>query len=193
MACASRAKGQCGDLAVTSGGSAAAGLTSVQIEVFHETGVALSKKDRIAMVAETEQQRSQNGAAFARLLGKAWSDPAEKKKLLADPKTALTAVGFAIPTGATVKVLENTDHVMHVVDHPDSKTARFPAGKDPKTVLAAEGLAIPAGVAVNVVANTDKLIHVVLPLRPSAELSEAELEKVAGGAAGGPSIIRGYY
>ncbi len=145
------------------------------------------------MAAETEQQRSQNGVAFARLLGKAWSNPAEKQKFLADPNAALAAVGFVVPAGVAVKVLENTDHLMHVVNHPGSKTARFPAGKDPKAVLAADGLAVPAGVAVNVVENTDKLMHLVLPLPLSAELSEDELEKVAGGAAGGPAIIRPYY
>ena len=130
------------------------------------------------MIAETEQLRSQNGAAYAKLLGKVWSDAAEKSKFLADPKAALTNGGFAVPVGVTVKVAENTDNLIYVV----SDTALKKADKDLKAVLAAKGIAVPAGVAVKVLDNTDKLMHVVLPLPPSVELSEEDLEKVAGGA-----------
>jgi hypothetical protein len=60
----------------------------------------------------------------------------------------------------------------------------------PSRFWRADGLAVPAGVAVKVVENTDNLIHVVLPMPPSTELSEADLEKVAGGAAGGGRLSK---
>jgi hypothetical protein len=56
---------------------------------------------------------------------------------------------------------------------------------DPAAVLNENGLLLPAGVTVKVVENTDKLCHLTLPLAPSAaELSEEELEAVAGGFCG---------
>jgi hypothetical protein len=53
---------------------------------------------------------------------------------------------------------------------------------DPAAVAAAEGIAIPAGVKIVVHENKPGELHVVLPAKPSAELSDAELEGVAGGA-----------
>jgi hypothetical protein len=57
---------------------------------------------------------------------------------------------------------------------------------DPAAVLKEHGLIVPAGITVKVVENTDKLIHLTLPAAPSAaELSEQELQAVAGGFCGG--------
>ncbi len=53
---------------------------------------------------------------------------------------------------------------------------------DPAAVLAAEGFDLPAGVSFRVVANTDTLVNLVLPAKPT-DLSDADLEKAAGGAA----------
>lgn len=52
---------------------------------------------------------------------------------------------------------------------------------DPTAVLKAEGVEIPAGFTIRVLENTDKLINYVLPPNPNADLSDAELESVAGG------------
>jgi hypothetical protein len=49
------------------------------------------------------------------MVAKAWSDPAFKNRLLTDPKAALTAAGVSIPAGVTVKVVENTDKLVHLV------------------------------------------------------------------------------
>lgn len=51
---------------------------------------------------------------------------------------------------------------------------------DPVAVLQAEGVALPPGVQWRVVEDTTQLRHFVLPARP-AEVSDAELEQVAGG------------
>jgi hypothetical protein len=54
---------------------------------------------------------------------------------------------------------------------------------DPAAVLKAEGVKVelPAGMTLKVVENTDKVFHIVLPPKPT-ELSEEQLELVAGGA-----------
>ena len=67
-----------------------------------------------------------------------------------------------------------------------AKAWRDPAFKaeliaNPAAALKAEGIDVPAGMAVTVVENTDKLFHLVLPPVPTDELSEDDLEAVAGG------------
>jgi len=53
---------------------------------------------------------------------------------------------------------------------------------DPAAVLKENGLTPPTRVQLMVVENTDKVVHLVLPVKPAAqELSEEELEQVAGG------------
>jgi len=52
---------------------------------------------------------------------------------------------------------------------------------DPAAALKAEGVEIPAGYTVRVLENTDKVVNYVLPPNPNAELSDSELEAVAGG------------
>ena len=56
---------------------------------------------------------------------------------------------------------------------------------DPAAALKQEGLDIPEGLRIKVVENTDKLVHFVLPAKPSShELSDEQLDKVAGGFCG---------
>ena len=53
---------------------------------------------------------------------------------------------------------------------------------NPSAVLKEQGLEVSAGVQVRVVENTDQVIHLTLPAkRRDGELSEDELENVAGG------------
>jgi hypothetical protein len=54
---------------------------------------------------------------------------------------------------------------------------------DPKTVLKENGVEIPEDVEFRVVENTEEVVHLILPPEPSEQLSEEELEKVAGGNA----------
>jgi hypothetical protein len=56
---------------------------------------------------------------------------------------------------------------------------------DPATVLAAEGLATPPGAEIRVLENSAEVTYLVLPVRPASdEVSDAELEQVAGGYVG---------
>jgi hypothetical protein len=64
---------------------------------------------------------------------------------------------------------------------------------NPKEVLAREGIRVPAEVDVNVVENTDKLMYVILPVQPATrELTEEELEMIAGGS-GQPPVRMSYH
>ena len=60
---------------------------------------------------------------------------------------------------------------------------------DPQAVLKDAGVAVPAGVTVKVVENSASLFHLVLPPKPTGEISDGALDKVAGGAYTGGCII----
>ena len=51
---------------------------------------------------------------------------------------------------------------------------------DPAAIFKAEGVAVPAGLSIKAVEDTDIVLHFVIPPKP-AELSDEELDKVAGG------------
>ena len=52
---------------------------------------------------------------------------------------------------------------------------------DPAAVLAEHGLPVPPGVEVRAVENTDRVLYLTLPPAPSDELSDEQLDAVAGG------------
>ena len=66
-------------------------------------------------MAETNQD---NAAAYGKIVAKAWRDPAFKAKLLADPHAVLTNAGVPLPAGVTVKVVENSASLFHLVLPP---------------------------------------------------------------------------
>ena len=51
---------------------------------------------------------------WGQLVARAWADPAFKAKLLADPAGVLKENGLVPPAGITIKVVENTDKVLHL-------------------------------------------------------------------------------
>ena len=55
---------------------------------------------------------------FAKIIAKAWRDPAFKAELIANPAAALKAEGIDVPAGMTVTVVENTDKQFHLVLQP---------------------------------------------------------------------------
>jgi hypothetical protein len=65
-------------------------------------------------MADSEQDK----AKVAKMIVRAWRDPAFKARLLADPHGALKEAGVAVPAGATVKAVENTDKHFHLVLPP---------------------------------------------------------------------------
>jgi hypothetical protein len=60
----------------------------------------------------------ENDNQFAKIIAKAWRDPAFKAELIANPAAALKAEGIDVPDGVTVTVVENTDKQFHLVLPP---------------------------------------------------------------------------
>ena len=51
----------------------------------------------------------------SRVIGQAMSDPAFRKRLLADPAGTLKAAGVEVPDGVTIEVVEDTATRVHLV------------------------------------------------------------------------------
>jgi hypothetical protein len=79
----------------------------------------------------------QSFSQWGRIVAQAWQDDTFKRRLLLNPMSVLDEFGLDVPAGVQVRVVENTDHLMH--------------------------LTIPA-------------------TPPERELSDDDLEKVAGGS-----------
>jgi|SRR5208282_1597007 len=60
---------------------------------------------------------------WAQVVARAWSDAAFKKRLLAQPAAVLKEAGLESPEGSQVKVVENTDRVVHLVLPPAPELA----------------------------------------------------------------------
>ena len=56
-----------------------------------------------------------NHPGYSEVIAKAWSDPAFKARLKADPAGVLKAAGVPIPRDMKISVVENTPEVMHMV------------------------------------------------------------------------------
>ena len=52
---------------------------------------------------------------------------------------------------------------------------------DTAGTLKAEGVELPPGQIVKAVENTDTVFHLIIPAKPNSELSDDDLDKVAGG------------
>ena len=65
------------------------------------------------MVDRIEARSPADGA---RVVARAWADPAYKTRLLSDPEAALAELGYRMPdTTPKLEVVENTDRVHHLV------------------------------------------------------------------------------
>ena len=62
----------------------------------------------------------------------------------------------------------------------DAFKERFLA--EPAAVLQEHGIPVPPGVELRAVENTDKVVYLALPLPPSDELSDEQLNQMAGGS-----------
>ncbi|MFC5496921.1 NHLP leader peptide family RiPP precursor [Caenimonas terrae] len=64
---------------------------------------------------------------------------------------------------------------------------------DTAATLKAEGIEIPAGYTINVMENTNTVLNFVIPPNPNGELSDLELEAVAGGKGSAGQITGGLF
>jgi len=120
----------------------------------------------------------------ARLVARAWVDPEYKKRLLADPTSAIAEIGYAGGQGAHMVVVENTADCHNLVVctlcscYPwevlglppvwyKSAPYRARAVNDPRGVLADFGVTLPAGTQIRVWDSTAETRFIVLPMRPA--------------------------
>ncbi len=132
----------------------------------------------------------------ARVVARAWTDPAYKRRLLTgDAAAAIAELGFPPgPQGEHMMVLENTPRVHNMVVctlcscYPwsvlglppvwyKSNAYRSRAVNDPRGVLRDFGLELPADVEIRVWDSSAEIRYMVLPMRPAGteNLSESEL------------------
>jgi nitrile hydratase len=130
----------------------------------------------------------------ARVVAKAWSDPAFLAALRADASAVMDEIGLAGRQGEHVVVVENTPDTHNVVVctlcscYPwpllgippswyKSDAYRARVVREPRAVLAEFGVTLPEGQRVRVWDSTAEIRYLVLPMRPAGteSLSEDEL------------------
>ena len=133
----------------------------------------------------------------ARLVARAWVDPAFKQRLLSDPKAACAEMGIDASGLTEFVVLENTEQVHNLVvctlcscyprpilgrppDWYKSFAYRSRAVVEPRAVMREFGTELPDDVEVRVFDSSADMRYLVLPLRPpgTEDLSEAELAEL---------------
>jgi nitrile hydratase subunit alpha len=120
----------------------------------------------------------------AKVVARAWTDPAYRRRLLADGTAAIAELGFGGPQGEHVVVVENTPAVHNVVvctlcscypwpvlGLPPSwykdPAYRSRVVREPRGVLAEMGLPLDAHVEIRVWDSSAEVRYMVLPERPA--------------------------
>jgi nitrile hydratase len=130
----------------------------------------------------------------ARVVARAWSDPAYKQRLLDDGTAAIAELGFGGPQGEHMVVVENAPRVHNVVVctlcscYPwpvlglppvwyKSFAYRSRVVREPRAVLREMGLELAEDVEIRVWDSSAEVRYLVLPERPAAtsNLDEAAL------------------
>jgi nitrile hydratase len=146
------------------------------------------------IAAQIDTMDSRSPALGAKVVARAWTDPAFKRRLLKDTRGALAELGIDIGTLADFRTVENTPKVHNVIVctlcscYPKMLLGIPPAWYkslayrsrtvvDPRGVLREFGLELPDDVEVRVHDSTADLRYIVLPMRPKGTRgwSEAQL------------------
>jgi nitrile hydratase len=132
----------------------------------------------------------------ARVVAKAWTDPAFREWLLRDAGAAIVSLGYSGRQGEHMVALENTPGVHNMVVctlcscYPwpalglppvwyKSAPYRSRAVSDPRGVLQDFGVELPAEIEVRVWDSTAELRYLVIPQRPAGTEGWSE-ERLAG-------------
>jgi hypothetical protein len=59
--------------------------------------------------------QEEQGKKMQQVIAKAWMDEGFKMRLLSDPAAVLKEEGLEMPSGMEVRMVENTDKVLHLV------------------------------------------------------------------------------
>src|SRR5438874_2249526 len=65
-----------------------------------------------------DPRQQERARQWGQLVARAWTDPAYKQRLLADPAAGLAEQGLTVPAGVAVQVHETTPAVVHLVLPP---------------------------------------------------------------------------
>lgn len=133
----------------------------------------------------------------ARVVARAWADPAFKRRLLEDGLAACAELGIGGPETELLHVVENTDRVHNVVVctlcscYPwpvlglppawyKSSAYRSRLVREPRGVLAEMGLTLDPEVEVRVWDSISEIRYLVLPQRPAGTegMSESQLAEL---------------
>jgi nitrile hydratase len=133
----------------------------------------------------------------ARVVAKAWTDPAYKQRLMTDARSAIAELGYTGRQGEDMIVVENTDTIHNVVVctlcscYPwpviglppvwyKSAPYRARAVREPREVLKEFGVHLSDDVEVRIWDSTAELRYLVLPQRPAGTqgLSEDALAEL---------------
>ena len=135
----------------------------------------------------------QNGA---KVVARAWVDPAYRDRLLADGAAAIAELGFGGYEGETMVVVENRPDVHNMIVctlcscYPwpvlglppswyKSPPYRARAVAEPRSVLREFGLELPADIELRVWDSTAEVRYLVLPMRPAGTDGLAEEDLAA--------------
>lgn len=133
----------------------------------------------------------------AKVVARAWTDPAYKKHLLADGTTAIKELGIDGPEGDYMVVVENTPSIHNLVVctlcscYPwptlglppqwyKAPAYRSRAVREPRKLLAEMGTIVPDDVEIRVWDSSAEARYLVLPMRPEGtdDMSEEQLADV---------------
>ncbi len=153
--------------------------------------------DRAALDALIDTMEHQVGPRNgARVVARAWVDPAYKKRLLDDAPAAIAELGYTSGQGEHMRVVENTPTVHNLIVctlcscYPwpvlglppvwyKSASYRSRAVIDPRGILREFGTELSPGVEVRVWDSTAELRYIVLPERPAGSESMSEEQLAA--------------
>jgi nitrile hydratase len=130
----------------------------------------------------------------ARVVARAWKDPAFRARLLADATLAIAELGYAGRQGEHTVAVENTPHLHNIVVctlcscYPwpvlglpptwyKAAPYRSRVVRDPRGVLSDFGVTLPSDTAIRVWDSTSEMRYLVVPMRPEGteDWSEEQL------------------
>ena len=141
----------------------------------------ISSQDLLDVLKEMDDTTSMVGA---RVVARAWGDPAFKQRLLQDANLVMSELGINLQRFRLLKVLENTAAVHNAIvctlcscypipllGHPtgwyNDGSYRSWMVEDPRACLADMGLHIPDAQDIRVWDSTAEVRYLVLPQRPA--------------------------
>jgi nitrile hydratase len=145
--------------------------------------------------ATVEDMRSRTPERGAKVVARAWLDPAFKARLLQNGTKACEELGLDVPA-LKLLVVENTPQVHNAIvctlcscyprmllgippEWYKSRNYRSRMVREPRTVLVEFGLKIPENVQIRVHDSTADMRYIVLPMRPAGTEGWSE-DRLAG-------------